>query len=85
MVVESYQKKQGQYNYCKVTQWTIVKGTSYSYVVECPLMLRWIFGLIPHGGPVLHNWCNSGLGMYIPVCGMVHIKNPLLLYGKCSP
>ena len=35
--------------------------------------------------PVLHNWCNKGCGMYYPVCGMMHIKEPLLLIGKSSP
>ena len=35
--------------------------------------------------PVLHNWCNKGRGMCYPVCGMVHIKEPLLLIGKSSP
>ena len=35
--------------------------------------------------PVLHDWCNKGRGMYYPVCGMVHIKEPLLLIGKSSP
>ena len=35
--------------------------------------------------PVLHDWCNKGLGMYYPVCGMMHIKEPLLLIGKSSP
>ena len=29
--------------------------------------------------PVLHDWCNKGCGMCYPVCGMVHIKEPLLL------
>ena len=33
---------------------------------------------------VLHSWCNKGRGMYYPVCGMVHIKEPLLLIGKNS-
>ena len=41
---------------------------------------------ILHGGPieylsfqpVLHNWCNKGRGMCFLVCGMVHIKEPLL-------
>ena len=33
---------------------------------------------------VLNNWCNKRHGMYYPVCGM-HIKDPLLLMGKCSP
>ena len=35
--------------------------------------------------PMLHNWCNKGRGMYYPVCGMMHIKEPLLLIGKSSP
>ena len=33
----------------------------------------------------LHDWCNKGHGMCYPVCGMVHIKEPLLLIGKSSP
>ena len=56
-------------------------------------MVRWVVGLILHGvdpfsyfsfQPVLHNWCNKGRGMCYPVCGMVHIKEPLLLIGKSS-
>ena len=34
--------------------------------------------------PVLHDWCNKGRGMYYPVCGMMYIKEPLLLIGKSS-
>ena len=34
--------------------------------------------------PVLHDWCNKGRGMCYAVCGMVHIKEPLLLIGKSS-
>ena len=37
-----------------------------------------------HSRPVLHDWCNKGHGMCNPVCGMVHIKEPLLLIGKNS-
>ena len=33
---------------------------------------------------VLHDWCNKGCGMCYPVCGMMHIKVPLLLFGKNS-
>ena len=29
--------------------------------------------------PVLYDWCNKGCGMCYPVCGMMHIKEPLLL------
>ena len=35
--------------------------------------------------PVLHDWCNKGCGMCYPVCGMVHIKEPLLLIEMSSP
>ena len=35
--------------------------------------------------PVLNDWCNKVRGMCYPVCGMVHIKEPLLLMGKRSP
>ena len=34
---------------------------------------------------VLHNWYNKGCGMCCPVCGIVHIKEPLLPIGKSSP
>ena len=30
-------------------------------------------------------WCNKGCGMCYPVCGMMHIKEPLLLIRKSSP
>ena len=61
--------------------------------VERSLMVRWVVGLILHGvdplsyfsfQPVLHDWCNKGRGMCYPVCGMVHIKEPLLLIDKSS-
>ena len=33
--------------------------------------------------PVLHSLCiNKGCGMYFSVCGMVYVKEPLLLTGK---
>ena len=56
-------------------------------------MVRWVVGSILHGvdplsyfsfQPVLHDWCNKGRGMCYPVCGMVHIKEPLLLIDKSS-
>ena len=57
-------------------------------------MVRWVVGSILHGvdplsyfsfQPVLHDWCNKRCVMYYPVCGMMHIKEPLLLIGKSSP
>ena len=53
----------------------------------------WVVRSILHGvdplsyfsyQPVLQDWCNKGRGMYYPVCGMMHIKEPLLLIGKSS-
>ena len=61
--------------------------------VERSLMVRWVIGSILHGvdplsyfsfHPVLHDWCNKCRGMCYPVCGMVHIKEPLLLIDKSS-
>ena len=34
--------------------------------------------------PVLHDWYNKCCGIYYLVCGMVHIKHPLLLIGKLA-
>ena len=61
--------------------------------VERSLMVRWVVGSILHVvdplsyfsfQPVLHDWCNKGRDMCYPVCGMVHIKEPLLLIDKSS-
>ena len=54
-------------------------------------MVRWVVGSTLHGvdpfsyfsfQPVFHDWCNKGCGMCYPVCGMMHIKEPLLLIGN---
>ena len=56
-------------------------------------MVQWVVGSILHGGdplsyfsfqPVLHDWCNKGHGMYYHVCGMMHIKEPLLLLERVA-
>ena len=68
-------------------------GAGRSSEVDRSLMVRWVVRSILHGvnplsyfsfQPVLHDWCNKGRGMCYPVCGMVHIKEPLLLIGKSS-
>ena len=57
-------------------------------------MVRWVVGSILHGvdplsyfsfQSVLHDWCKNDRGMCTPVCGMVNIKEPLVLIGKSSP
>ena len=35
--------------------------------------------------PVLSDWCNKGRGMCYSVCGIVRIKEPLMLIGKSNP
>ena len=49
-------------------------------MLQRPLMVRWVVGSIPHGGP--SSQCST---TGVTVCGMVHIKQPLLLIGKSSP
>ena len=70
-----------------------ITGAGCSSEVERSLMVRWVIGSILHEvdplsyfsfQPVLHDWCNKGCGMCFPVCGMVHIKKPLLLIDKSS-
>ena len=59
---------------------------------ERSLMVRWVVGSILLDGPMryfsfhpaLHDWCNKGRGMFYPVCGMMHIKEPLRLNGNYS-
>ena len=69
------------------------QGAGRSSDVERSHMVRWVVGSILHGvdplsyfsfQPVLHDWCNNGRGMCYPVCGMVHIIEPLLLIDKSS-
>ena len=53
-------------------------------------MVRCVVGLILHGGPtelfLLPAMSrNKGHGMCYPVCRVVHIKDPLLLFGKSRP
>ena len=67
--------------------------THSTHFLERSLMVRWglsdrSFMVDPLSyfsfHPVLHDWCNKDRGMYYPVCGMVHIKEPLLLIDKSS-
>ena len=52
----------------------------------------WVLGSIPHGGPtelflvtaIGPRVVNKVRGMCYPVCGMAHIKEPLLLIDKSS-
>ena len=50
-------------------------------------MVRWVFGSILHGGPIELFLVPSSAPRQVCVIlsGMVHIKEPLLLIGKCSP
>ena len=55
-------------------------------------MVQWVVGSILHGlntlsyfsfHPAFHNWYNK-VCMCYPVCGVVHIKEPLLLIGNST-
>ena len=56
-------------------------------------MVGWVIGSILHGGPVELFFVSAsapqlvykGRGMCYPVCGMVHLKDPLLLIRKSNP
>ena len=53
-------------------------------MAERPLIMQWVVRSIPHGGPFeiffcSTDWYNIGCGVCYPLCGMVHIKEPLLL------
>ena len=64
------------------------RGVKCSSMVRHPLMLQWVVGSIPHGGPIpasAPNWINKGCGMCYPVYGMVYMKETLLLINKSSP
>ena len=62
-------------------------------MVVRPIMVRCVIGSIPHGGHIelflvqasSPRLVNKGHAMRYPVCGMVHIKEPLLLIGKRIP
>ena len=59
---------------CKVLSWlSLLKDLSHAAPLSYFLFQ-----------PVFHDWCNKGCGMCYPVCGMVHIKEPLLLIDKSS-
>ena len=52
-------------------------------------MVLWVVRSILHGGPtelfLVPDWYNKDCGMCYPVCGVMYIKEPLLLIGKSSP
>ena len=56
-------------------------------------MVRWVIGSTLHGEPIelFHVIASAprlaykGCGMCYPICGMIHIKEPLLLIRKSSP
>ena len=74
--------------------WVFVDKCGYCSKITYSPKPEWVVGSILHGvdplsyfsfQPVLHDWCNKGCGMCYPVCGMMHIKEPLLLIEKSSP
>ena len=67
-------------------------GAECSSVVERLFVVRWLVRSIPPEGPIdltlvlasAPSRFNKGHGMYCPVCGMVYIKDRLMLFGKTS-
>ena len=63
-------------------------GARCSSVTERSRMVRWVIGSILHGGPLeLGARCSSMVecSLMVRVCGIMHIKEPLLLIGKSRP
>ena len=60
----------------------LVKKRKKGYVLFNDALNTWSYFSFQ---PVLHDWCNKGRGMCYPVCGMVHVKEPMMLIGKSSP
>ena len=68
----------------------MILNKTFKNKIYCGILLvRWVVGSILHGGPIelflVPARCNKGRGMCYPVCGMMHIKEPLLLIEKISP
>ena len=53
-------------------------GSSDRSLLDDPLSYTWF-------QPMLHDWYNKGRCMRYNVCGLVHIKEPLLRIGNSSP
>ena len=67
--------------YCSIEEqnialWKSICSWCYVFVSDQSLMVDPLSYVLFQ--PVLHHWCNKGCGMcYPPVCGMMHIKEPL--------
>ena len=79
-----------------ISDWQCIRWAlqvRWTSVVKHLLMMRWVLGSILHGEPIelflvpaSAPWrYTKGGSMYYPVCGMLHIKEPLLLIGKSRP
>ena len=60
------------------------EGAGRSSEVERSLMVRWVVGSILHGAISRSTQCSTTGVTNAVVCGMVHIKEPLLLIDKSS-
>ena len=72
---------------------------NYKYVYVFAILLSWVSRakisgrMFMHSAvdiyfscqQLFHNWFNKHQGVCCPVCGMVHIKDPLLLVSKTAP
>ena len=64
----------------------LIRQNRHSQIAKISKVVRYLTRYLTYFSfqPVLHDWCNKGRGMCYPVCGMVHIKEPLLLIRKSS-
>ena len=72
----------------KLVSSTKPPGTANIYMINLPYALFMVSSIIMFiflFQPVLHDRCNIGRGVLYHVCGMMHIKYPLLLFRYSSP
>ena len=94
MLILSFDPKSPFFSHLSFNIYSFRWEARCSSVIERSLMVWWVVGSILHGvdplsyfsfQPMLHDWSNKGCGRCYPVCGMVHIKEPLLLIRKSGP
>ena len=69
---------------CFILEIAVVRALAHG-MMGCRIVPSWWAIKLFSFQPVLHDWGNKGCRMCYPVCGMVGIKDPLLLIKKSSP
>ena len=81
----TYLISEGDTNHNSRLSWNLCMQWATTHIGSCHLHGGSIcsLGYFPFQ-PVIHNWSIKECGMCCPVCGKVHIKDPLWLIGKSS-